>query len=256
LPLEATVYGNTFRVQHETRSHWLRHFFFQGNALCHPTAMIRRACYASVGMYNPALAQLPDLEMWVRLTSKFEIHVMQKPLVGFRILDRSQNASAGRPDSIVRYQWEVMQVLEHYLGVDAQLLGQAFPEIPIRTLALRKSGWLARLARQAVARRPHRFDPSGNEALSKTGRPGSNPLSPAEVSSLPIAYHLGKLAIEVGTPPYVLFGLGAIRKALLAAGDETRFRELIGLTGAYDVFDVLSKAPVEQQEQWRRSSLV
>jgi hypothetical protein len=75
--------------------------------------LIRRACYDTVGLYNPALAQIPDLDMWIRLLHRFEIHVFEEPLVGFRILKDDRNASAGRPDAVARVQWEWSKVLSN-----------------------------------------------------------------------------------------------------------------------------------------------
>ena len=42
-----------FHQPNRSRHQWLRHFFDQGNALCHPTALIRREVYQTVGLYDP-----------------------------------------------------------------------------------------------------------------------------------------------------------------------------------------------------------
>jgi ribosomal protein S16 len=120
------------RAKNRPRHEWLRHFFFHGNALCHPSVLIRRRCYEEVGLYNPALAQVPDLEMWVRLLREHEIHLIEEPLIGFRIRDNEMNASAARPEVIVRDQWEWLKVLEQYLNLGDTLLAQVFPEIASR----------------------------------------------------------------------------------------------------------------------------
>ena len=118
--------------KNRSRDGWLRRFFRKGNGLCHPSVMIRRRCYEEVGLYNPALAQLPDLEMWVRLLRQHEIHLIEEPLVGFRVRDNQMNASAARPEVILRNQWEWLRVLERYLDLDNALLGLTFPEIASR----------------------------------------------------------------------------------------------------------------------------
>ncbi len=99
------------------RYQWLNHLFHKGNALCHPTLMIRRACYDELGGYDPRLFQLPDLDMWVRLCSRFDIDVMPERLTAFRILDRELNASAARPEAHVRTMWEHGQVVRHFRGL-------------------------------------------------------------------------------------------------------------------------------------------
>jgi hypothetical protein len=60
---------------------------------------------------------------------------------------------------------------------------------------------------------------------------------------LPSAWFVGQAAVRTGNAPHVLFGLNAMHQALVEHDDPSRYRELIALTGAYDIFDVLSKAP-------------
>lgn len=108
---------SAFLVDNKERHCWLRHFFYKGNALCHPTILIRRSCYEHVGLYNERLAQIPDLEMWIRLTRAYDIHVIQEPLVQFRIRDGNANASGLRPASVVRDLWEWTQVLAAFRGM-------------------------------------------------------------------------------------------------------------------------------------------
>lgn len=119
-----------FEVNNRSRHEWLRHFFLYGNCLCHPTLMIRRRCYADCGTYDPRLAQVPDFDMWVRLCMRHEIHVLQEPLLEFRLLDGERNASAARPEVIARDAWERLHVLRHYLRLDAGQWAAVFPDGP------------------------------------------------------------------------------------------------------------------------------
>jgi glycosyltransferase involved in cell wall biosynthesis len=66
------LFDNTNRSRHE----WLRHFFLKGNCLCHPSLLIRRSVHDSVGLYNPLLGALDDLDMWVRVCLHHDIHVL------------------------------------------------------------------------------------------------------------------------------------------------------------------------------------
>lgn len=111
-----------------TRHEWLRRFFDHGNSLCHPTAMIRREVFDRVGLYDPRLAQVPDLDQWIRVCTAFEIEVMPEPLTSFRILDGQRNASAARPEVVVRDAWERACVLRHYLRLPEPELLAVFPE--------------------------------------------------------------------------------------------------------------------------------
>ena len=117
-----------FRQPNRSRQEWLRHFFDRGNALCHPTVLIRRRCYDEVGLYDPRLAQVPDLDLWIRLAMKHEIHVLDEPLIRFRILDAQRNASAARPEVVIRDAWERRHVLDRFLAISAGDFALAFPE--------------------------------------------------------------------------------------------------------------------------------
>lgn len=117
-----------FHQANRPRQQWLRHFFDHGNALCHPTAMLRREVYDAVGLYDPRLAQVPDLDQWIRLCMVYEIHVLPEPLTAFRIRDGLQNASAARPEVVIRDAWERARILRHYLSLPEPVLLQVFPE--------------------------------------------------------------------------------------------------------------------------------
>jgi glycosyltransferase involved in cell wall biosynthesis len=134
------------RAENRTRHEWLRWMFYNGNALCHPSVLLRRSIYQQIGPYNPALAQLPDLEFWVRLLLHYEIHVLAEPLVAFRIRANQMNASAARPEVLARDAWEQLRVLEQYLALSPAEFEQVFPEAAERQREL-PVGWrLGRLA--------------------------------------------------------------------------------------------------------------
>ena len=117
-----------FHQPNRSRHQWLRHFFDQGNALCHPTALIRREVYQTVGLYDPRLAQVPDLDQWIRVCMRYDIHVLPEPLTAFRIRSQQQNASAARPEVVRRDAWERACTLRHYLQLPPAQLLQIFPE--------------------------------------------------------------------------------------------------------------------------------
>ncbi len=132
---------SVFQVENRSRHQWLRHFFDRGNCLCHPTLMIRRRCYHAVGGYDARLAQVPDLDMWVRLAARYELHVLPRALTRFRIREDLRNASAARPEVVRRDAWERQRVLEQYLAMPAEVLRQAFPEYAADRRA--PGAWLA-----------------------------------------------------------------------------------------------------------------
>lgn len=151
-----------FSPDNRRRDEWLRHFFYHGNALCHPTVMIRRVCYETVGLFDPLLMQLPDLDFWIRLCSRYEIHVLAEELTAYRILDREQNVSAPSREKLARTAWESAGVLRHYLdleesdlrGVLAGVMEQ-YPDLPPK----------AALALEAIAAKRPGYAPFGLSVL-------------------------------------------------------------------------------------------
>jgi hypothetical protein len=111
------------------RSAWLGHLFSRGNCLCHPSILIRRVCYDSVGLYDERMASLPDLDMWVRLCLKYEIYVLKDKLVKFRLRQGETNASGNTTPNQIRARFEYKQILNHYLEInEPQFFLAVFPE--------------------------------------------------------------------------------------------------------------------------------
>ncbi len=107
-------YSDIFSQPNRTRHEWLRFFFSRGNALCHPSVLIRKACYTDCGLYRYGLAQVPDLDMWMRLCMKLEIYVLPERLVRFRVRDNAANTSASRPETRIRDLYEFYKLLQNY----------------------------------------------------------------------------------------------------------------------------------------------
>ena len=116
LPLadRSHYYWGIFDQPNKTRHEWLRFFFKTGNALCHPSVLIRRTCYDDIGFYQPGLWQLPDFDLWIRLCLNYEIYIIQENLVRFRARDNDANSSGDRPDTRIRSAYETYWLLRHY----------------------------------------------------------------------------------------------------------------------------------------------
>lgn len=106
-----------FKAPNRTRQAWLRNFFENGNSLCHPSVMIRRAVHAQVGVYDPRLIQVHDFDMWIRLCMRHEIHVIAEPLTFFRVRDNEANANNTRPGTVARIDWEYEHVMQRFLDI-------------------------------------------------------------------------------------------------------------------------------------------
>ncbi len=121
----ASVFTQPSRSRHE----WLRYFFFKGNALCHPSVLIRRECYGTIGTYSPAFYQLPDLHLWIRLCLSYDIYIIPQLLVRFRISAKEMSSqSAQTKANIIRDWHEMTHVLEAYRAICLDDLLIAFPE--------------------------------------------------------------------------------------------------------------------------------
>lgn len=116
---ETNFYYRIFEQPNRTRHEWLNFFFYRANALCHPSLFIRKQCYHDCGMYTYGLAQLADLDMWIRLCMKHEIHVMPQKLLRFRVRSNEANTSGYRPDTRIRNASEFYQTLKNYLAVES-----------------------------------------------------------------------------------------------------------------------------------------
>lgn len=111
---ESHFYFSIFDQPNRTRHEWLRFFFKAGNVLCHPSVLIRKACYDDVGLYRFGFWQLADLDMWIRVCLNYEIHIIREKLIRFRVRDNQANTSASRPDTRIRSTYETYKLLQHY----------------------------------------------------------------------------------------------------------------------------------------------
>ncbi|MCJ7648287.1 MAG: glycosyltransferase [Candidatus Lokiarchaeota archaeon] len=122
-------YYKIFDQPNRTRHEWLNYFFFTGNALCHPSALLRKKIHNECGFYRNGFYVLADYDMWVRICLKHEIYIMPERLLRFRICDNNMNISANRPDTRIRHRFEKLQILENFLNISSfQELIRIFPE--------------------------------------------------------------------------------------------------------------------------------
>ncbi|MDR0379768.1 MAG: glycosyltransferase [Candidatus Accumulibacter sp.] len=116
--IKENIHQKIFAQPNRTRHEWLRYFLLRGNALCHPSVLIRKQCYRDCGLYRHGIWGIPDFDMWIRLCLKYEIHVIPEPLVRFRWHDDGSNTSARKNSSRNRSAFEFYLVLESYDRID------------------------------------------------------------------------------------------------------------------------------------------
>ncbi|MDG0980793.1 MAG: glycosyltransferase [Halieaceae bacterium] len=126
---KSNYYANIFEQPNRTRHEWLNYFFYYGNALCHPSVLIRKQCYIDCGLYRYGMAQVGDFDMWIRLCLKYEIYVLPEKLVYFRARNNEANTSGNRPEVGIRVSIEYHNILKSYLLIDSfEEMLAIFPE--------------------------------------------------------------------------------------------------------------------------------
>ena len=156
---KAHCYFNIFEQPNRTRHEWLRFFFTRGNALCHPSALIRKTCYEDCGLYRFGFAQVADFDMWIRLCLKYEICVLPEKLVRFRVRDNEANASGNRPEARIRGLYEFYKLLPNYQKIKKlDDLAKVFP-IAEKYYRDEETDMDFALAMVALEEKPYAFTP-------------------------------------------------------------------------------------------------
>ncbi|WP_413165853.1 glycosyltransferase [Capilliphycus salinus ALCB114379] len=127
LPPSDSFLQQVFIQPNRTRFQWLNSFFSKDNCLCQTSALIRRECYQQIGFYDPRFRQIPDFDFWVRFCLKYELYILPEPLVNYRV--HQSNISGIKPETIIRHNFELSQVLKRYFCVEVyENLLKIFPD--------------------------------------------------------------------------------------------------------------------------------
>ncbi len=110
-------YYNVFKQKNRSRLEWLRHFFYQGNALCHPSVLLRMKAQKKYNLYTAGMAALPDEYRWIKLCLNENIYVYPEELTYFRVRKKEENTSGDRLDNKLRYNFESFVLLNLFLNV-------------------------------------------------------------------------------------------------------------------------------------------
>lgn len=129
LSREESPFVDLFHGENRSREQWLHDFFFHGSCLCHPTAVFPRAVAEEMGGYRVSLVQLQDYDLWIRIAKKYELHILQEPLIRYRHCLQGGNISARSHGNNVRSFYEFYNVLSTYLDdLSDQELVKVFQE--------------------------------------------------------------------------------------------------------------------------------
>ena len=93
-----------------TKNEWTRKLLIEGNFLCAPSALIRKDYLDEVGYYKYGLIQLQDYDLWIRMVSKADIHILEDKLTYYRrFTEEDKNLSSSTYEkqnrSCHEFQW-------------------------------------------------------------------------------------------------------------------------------------------------------
>lgn len=124
-------FADVFLQPNRSRGKWLRKFFYEGNCLAHPSAMIRKSAYESIDPHSNALMHTPDFDYWIRLIKKYDFHVIEEILTQNRMqLKTSGNLSAITDTSTIRNMNEAALTVGSFLDdVDDAIFIDGFHDL-------------------------------------------------------------------------------------------------------------------------------
>lgn len=126
---EALNSVDPFVAEEKNRFQWLRFFFQNGNAFCHPSVLMRKDVVLNCDMHAYGFSSLPDMYIWIQVLMKYEIKVLPEKLTFFRVHDDGSNVSAADPKKLNKVYTEMFFVYELYRDLkDQNDLVRVFPE--------------------------------------------------------------------------------------------------------------------------------
>ena len=126
LSAKESMFVSLFRADNRPRRQWVHDFFFCGSCLCHPSAVFPRSVAEEMHRYRNSLVQIQDYDLWARIAKKYDLHIIQEPLLRYRHCLQGGNISARTEANNVRSYYEFYNVLSTFLD---DLSDQEFVEV-------------------------------------------------------------------------------------------------------------------------------
>jgi glycosyltransferase involved in cell wall biosynthesis len=120
-----------FLCKEFTNFELLNHFFYRGNCLAAPTALIRKSALDKVGGFDERIIQTHDFDLWVRLAlKKCEFYILPERLVQYRRISNDGNMSANTDLVRKKLVFDNEKILERYLMIkDVKFFVEIFPNL-------------------------------------------------------------------------------------------------------------------------------
>lgn len=118
-----------FEQPNKTRAERMKQFLEDGNHLSHPSSVVRKDLLDEIGGYNLLYAQLADMDLWIRVLQKSDIHILQEELVGYRWWSSDHQISGVTEEKQTRHYHEMIQIHKQMIvQMDNGLFREAFGE--------------------------------------------------------------------------------------------------------------------------------
>ena len=118
-----------YNIGNKKREEWLHDLLLNGNCLADDSSLMRREARLEVGENDISLVQLQDYDMWLRTLSRFDIYVLEEPLLKYRKTDSGNSISApGRSTSHRLYFESGWIVGKTLMGMDDTLFREVFKD--------------------------------------------------------------------------------------------------------------------------------
>lgn len=118
---------NLFDQKNRTRQEWLRRFFYEGNCLCNPSALIRREAYKECYSTANGMWTLQDMYKWVRLFFKYEIFILDDCLTDVRLHGKNMSGPFSAKNHM-RLSNEMYQIYNCFYSISPADFAIAFPD--------------------------------------------------------------------------------------------------------------------------------
>ncbi len=110
-------YCSVFKVQDWNRFEWLNYFFFNGNAFCNPSYMMKKECFIDYELGAKGLSGIPDMLNWIKVLEHSEVKILPEKLTSFRVHRDESNTSGINLGSLKRVETELYLVLREFLKI-------------------------------------------------------------------------------------------------------------------------------------------
>lgn len=106
--------GNEMATRsYPTSSRELKGCLFKYSPFAHPVVMFRRDVFEEVGQYNPKYSPTEDLDLWFRLGSKYEFGSIPKPLLKYRLYEKSSSHTGLKEVEILVFKIRFDAIIRH-----------------------------------------------------------------------------------------------------------------------------------------------